>query len=109
MLSWADGQTSKHQNKPKTPLVVAAVKQHLGIEVANLVLTWQMAKRGAQSGLNQDNWNEEEEAGRFAQTSEDKFKKRVIKTKSPVQIPRAAVNRRRPGRRSLMHSRTSSG
>ncbi|EDS33950.1 nucleoporin 50 [Culex quinquefasciatus] len=31
-----------------------------------------MAKRGAQSGLNQDNWNEEdEEAGRFAQTSED--------------------------------------
>ncbi|EDS30962.1 nucleoporin [Culex quinquefasciatus] len=31
-----------------------------------------MAKLGAQSGLNQDNWNEEDwEAGRFAQTSED--------------------------------------
>lgn len=42
-----------------------------------------MAKRGAQSDLNHDNWNEEEEteeAGRFAQAPEDELKKRVIKT-----------------------------
>lgn len=42
-----------------------------------------MAKRGAQSDLNHDNWNEEEEpeeAGKFAQASEDELKKRVIKT-----------------------------
>lgn len=42
-----------------------------------------MAKRGAQSDLNHDNWNEEEEneeAGKFAQASEGELKKRVIKT-----------------------------
>lgn len=42
-----------------------------------------MAKRGAQSDLNHDNWNEEEEpeeAGKFALASEDELKKRVIKT-----------------------------
>ncbi|KXJ76403.1 hypothetical protein RP20_CCG009136 [Aedes albopictus] len=42
-----------------------------------------MAKRGAQSDLNHDNWNAEEEpeeAGKFAQASEDELKKRVIKT-----------------------------
>lgn len=42
-----------------------------------------MAKRGAQSDLNHDNWNEEEEpeeAGKFAIASEDELKKRVIKT-----------------------------
>lgn len=42
-----------------------------------------MAKRGAQSDLNHDNWNEEEEseeAGRFAQAPDDELKKRVIKT-----------------------------
>lgn len=42
-----------------------------------------MAKRGAQSDLNHDNWNEEEEseeAGHFAQASSEELKKRVIKT-----------------------------
>lgn len=42
-----------------------------------------MSKRSAQSDLNHDNWNEEEEpeeAGKFAQASEDELKKRVIKT-----------------------------
>ncbi|EDS25952.1 nucleoporin [Culex quinquefasciatus] len=41
------------------------------------------------------NWSEEEAAGRFAQTSEDELKKRVIKTMLPAQIPRAAGDRRR--------------
>ncbi|XP_058444551.1 nuclear pore complex protein Nup50 [Malaya genurostris] len=42
-----------------------------------------MAKRGAQSDLNHDNWHEEdeaEEAGKFTQASEEELKKRVIKT-----------------------------
>lgn len=42
-----------------------------------------MAKRGALSDLNHDNWNEEEdaeEAGKFAQASEQELKKRVIRT-----------------------------
>ncbi|XP_065092512.1 nuclear pore complex protein Nup50 [Ochlerotatus camptorhynchus] len=42
-----------------------------------------MSKRSAQSDLNHDNWNEEEEpeeAGKFALATEDELKKRVIKT-----------------------------
>ncbi|XP_053698607.1 nuclear pore complex protein Nup50 [Sabethes cyaneus] len=42
-----------------------------------------MAKRGAQSDLNHDNWNEEEEgeeAGEFSQAPEEELKKRVFKT-----------------------------
>ncbi|XP_055536350.1 nuclear pore complex protein Nup50 [Wyeomyia smithii] len=42
-----------------------------------------MAKRGAQSDLNHDNWNDEEEseeAGKFSQAPEDELKKRVFKT-----------------------------
>ncbi|XP_062539231.1 nuclear pore complex protein Nup50 [Armigeres subalbatus] len=42
-----------------------------------------MAKRGAQSDLNHDNWNQEEEpeeAGKFALASDDEMKRRVIKT-----------------------------
>lgn len=42
-----------------------------------------MAKRGAESDLNHDNWNQEEEpedAGKFALASEDEMKKRVVKT-----------------------------
>ncbi|XP_058832876.1 nuclear pore complex protein Nup50 [Topomyia yanbarensis] len=42
-----------------------------------------MAKRGAQSDLNHDNWHEEDEsedAGKFTQAPEEELKKRVIKT-----------------------------
>lgn len=42
-----------------------------------------MAKRGAQSDLNHENWNEEEESeevGKFSQAPEEELKKRVFKT-----------------------------
>ncbi|XP_055639126.1 nuclear pore complex protein Nup50 [Toxorhynchites rutilus septentrionalis] len=51
-----------------------------------------MAKRGALSDLNHDNWNDEEEseeAGKFTQASDQELKKRVIKTARRRMAPGA--------------------